>query len=126
MKKSLITAVVILLAFENVSMASEYTSSIKNQTELSTFSKSPFHLAISRGDIDTVRKFIKYGVDVNKMSKDMTPLMVAAHYNEAEILKILLKNGAKPFEKNERGYTALNYAEFSNAKDAITILKYMK
>lgn len=126
MKKSLITAVVILLAFENVSMASEYTSSIKNQTELSTFSKSPFHLAISRGDINTVRKFIKYGVDVNKMSKDMTPLMVAAHYNEAEILKILLKNGAKPFEKNERGYTALNYAEFSNAKDAITILKYMK
>lgn len=126
MKKSLITAVAILLAFENVSMASEYTSSIKNQTELSIFSKSPFHLAISRGDIDTVRKFIKYGVDVNKMSKDMTPLMVAAHYNEAEILKILLKNGAKPFEKNERGYTALNYAEFSNAKDAITILKYMK
>jgi ankyrin repeat protein len=126
MKKSLITAVVILLAFENVSMASEYTSSIKNQTELSTFSKSPFHLAISRGDIDTVRKFIKYGVDVNKMSKDMTPLMVAAHYNEPEIIKILLESGARAFEKNERGYTALNYAEFSNAKDAIAILKYIK
>ena len=126
MKKSLITAVAFLLASANASIASNCTSSGNNQTEFSAFIKSPLHLAISKGDIETVRRFVKYGVDVNKMSKDMTPLMVAARYNEVEIMKILLANGAKAFEKNERGYTALNYAEFSNAKEAIVILKHMK
>jgi ankyrin repeat protein len=125
MKKSLITGVALVLVFTNLSMASNNTSS-KIQTQILAFSESPLHLAISRGDIDSVRKFIKYGVDVNKMAKDMTPLMVAALHNEAEIIKILLANGAKPSDKNEKGYKALNYAEFSNAKDAIAILKSMK
>jgi len=125
MKKSLITGVALVLVFTNLSMASNNASS-KIQTQILAFLELPLHLAISRGDIDSVRKFIKYGVDVNKMVKDMTPLMVAALHNEAEIIKILLANGAKPSDKNEKGYKALNYAEFSSAKDAIAILKSMK
>ena len=126
MKKSLITGVALVLAFTNLSMASNNTSLKNIQTQFLAFSESPFHLAISRGDIDSVRKFIKYGADVNKMAKDMTPLMVAALHNEVEIIKILLANGAKVSDKNEKGYKALNYAEFSKAKDAITVLKSMK
>ncbi|RZL54939.1 MAG: ankyrin repeat domain-containing protein [Pedobacter sp.] len=125
MKKSLIIAAIILLTFENVSMAATYKS-LKNQKEVLILENSPLHLAISKGDIESVRRFIKYGADINKMSKDMTPLMVAALHNQVEIIKILLEKGVKPSYKNEKGYTALNYAEFANAKESITILKDLK
>ncbi|MRX70150.1 Ankyrin repeat-containing protein [Flavobacterium resistens] len=115
-----------ILVFGNVLNASSLKFRIKNEMAFSSNTKSPLHLAISKGDIESVKRFIQYGVDINKMVNDMTPLMIAARFNEFEIIKILLKNGATPSDKNEKGFTALNYAEYAKATESIAILKNLK
>ena len=125
MKKSIIILGAILVSV-NAATASNQKLVTKNAIEFSVNPNSPLHIAISKGDLESVKKFIQYGADVNKISKDMSPLMVAARYNKCEIIMILLANGAKPSEKNEKGFTAFNYAEFSNATDCIAILKDLK
>ena len=51
--------------------------------------------------------------------------MLAARYNKVEIIKVLLDKGAKLDAKDERGFTALKYAELSNANEAIALLKHV-
>lgn len=126
MKKSVILLGLALVAFANVSMASNHKSLVKENIELSVYGGTPLSVAISKGDIEIVKKFIEYGADVNQISEDMTPLMVAARYNKVEIIKILIANGARVNEKNEKGYTAIKYAEFSGAADAVALLKSLK
>jgi ankyrin repeat protein len=126
MKKSVIILGVALVAFANVSMASNHKLVVKNEVEFSRSFVSPLNVAVSKGDLEIVKKFIEYGADVNQISEDMSPLMVAARYNKVEILKVLLASGARPSDKNDKGYTALKYAQLSNATDAIAILKDLK
>ena len=52
----------------------------------------------------------------------MTPLMYAARYNNVEIMKLLIDSGADLKAKNENGFTALKFAQLSNATDAIAYL----
>ncbi|WET04169.1 ankyrin repeat domain-containing protein [Flavobacterium sp. YJ01] len=126
MKKSVIYLGVALLSLGNVAMASNGTSSLNNKVERTKNFATPLTVAISKGDLETVKKFIEYGADVNQMSEDLSPLMTAARYNKVEIIKVLLANGARPSEKNDKGFTALKYAELSNATEAIAILKDLK
>lgn len=126
MKKSVIYLGVALLSLGNVAMASNGTSSLKNKVERTKNFATPLTVAISKGDLETVKKFIEYGADVNQMSEDLSPLMTAARYNKVEIIKVLLASGARPNEKNDKGFTALKYAELSNATEAIAILKDLK
>jgi ankyrin repeat protein len=121
MKKSIIYLGLALIAFTNVSLAS---NSISLKTAITIFEGvSPLNVAISKGDIESVKKFIEYGVDVNEESNGMTPLMVAARYNKVDIIKILIANGARVNVKNENGFTALKYAELSNANESVLLLK---
>ena len=126
MKKSVIYLGLALVTFGNVAMASNEISTVKNQVEFKNYVGTPLNVAISKGDLETVKKFIEYGADVNQISEDLTPLMIAALYNKHEIIKILLANGANPKAKNEKGYTALKYAQASNASEAIVLLKDLK
>ncbi|EJF99104.1 ankyrin repeat domain-containing protein [Flavobacterium sp. F52] len=126
MKKSVIYLGLALVTFGNVAMASNEISTVKNQVEFENYVGTPLNVAISKGDLETVKKFIEYGADVNQISDDLTPLMIAALYNKHEIIKILLANGANPKAKNEKGYTALKYAQASNASEAIALLKDLK
>ena len=75
------------------------------------------------GDYDAVESLIKEGVDVNKKSNGLTPLMFAARHNKVKIAKLLIANGAKLKLKSDKGYTALKYAEISNATEAKMIIK---
>jgi ankyrin repeat protein len=124
MKKSIVYLGVALVAFANVSLASNGNSfsEIKNKTEFNE-TITPLSVAISKGDIESVKKFIEYGADVNEKSNGMTPLMVAARYNKTEIIKFLISKGARLNEKDENGFTALKYAELSNATEAVQLLK---
>ncbi|MDO1511955.1 ankyrin repeat domain-containing protein [Maribacter confluentis] len=49
--------------------------------------------------------------------------MFAARYNRVEVLKVLLLNGANLNMKSEKGYTAKEYAEMSNAKEVLSIIE---
>lgn len=126
MKKSVIYLGLALVAFGNVAMASNGASTVKNLVELTGYTANPLNVAISKGDLVAVKKFIEYGADVNLISEDLTPLMTAARYNKFEIIKVLLASGAKVSTKNESGFTALRYAELSNASESIALLKDLK
>ncbi|SFB24287.1 Ankyrin repeat-containing protein [Flavobacterium swingsii] len=122
MKKTIIILGLALVAFANESFASNLNVSNKINVE-TIYNPTPLCNAIIKGDFETVKKFIEYGADVNQTSDGMTPLMLAARYNKVEIVKILLDKGARLDEKNERGYTALNYAEMSKSVDVLDFLK---
>ncbi|UZO82582.1 ankyrin repeat domain-containing protein [Aquimarina sp. ERC-38] len=87
---------------------------------------SPLCIAIAKGDYDMVKGMIELGSDVNEISNKMTPLMFAARYNQTEIIKLLVANGAIVNKKDNNGKTALNYAKNSNAKDAMVLLEELK
>lgn len=116
-----------LFIFTNGTFASNYKSKTENEVEFSIYGKSPFHLAISKGDVEAVKKFILYGSNINKMVNsmvnNMTPLMVAARFNQYEIIKILLANGADLSIENSHGLTALRYAEYAKATESVVVLK---
>lgn len=124
MKKSIVYLGVALIAFTNVSLASKSNSlnAFKSTTTVYDVA-TPLSIAISKGDIESVRKFIEYGVDVNEKSNGMSPLMIAARYNKVEIMKVLISKGARVNAKDENGFTALKYAELSNASEAVLFLK---
>ena len=126
MKNSVIYLGLALVAFANVSMASNQQVVVKQPVEVSAWDATPLNVAVSKGDIEVVKKFIEYGANVNEKSDDMSPLMTAARYNKVEIIKVLLASGARPGDKNEKGYTALKYAQLSNATEAIALLKDLK
>jgi ankyrin repeat protein len=122
MRKSIIYLGLACLAFGNVSFANE-TSISKSQTEFFENTNTPLCNAIAKGDLESVKKFIEYGVNVNETSNGSTPLMFAARYNKVEILKVLIANGAKLNEKDANGKTALQHAVNFNASDAVAYLK---
>ena len=112
-----------LVAFSSAAFASNVESTQKYELTASYSESTPLGVAICKGDIETVKKFVEYGANVNEKSNGLTPLMLAARYNHVEIIKLLLENGANLKLEDERGFTALKYAELSNAKEAFAILK---
>lgn len=125
MKKSIVLLGIALVALSNPTIAA---NAQLEKYEVVTFKDAtPLCTAISKGDILIVRKFIEYGANVNEKSNGMTPLMIAARYNNVEILKLLIENGAKVDIQNENGFTALKFAQLSNATEAATFLSgYLK
>ncbi len=78
--------------------------------------------AAMKGDVDEVRSLIALGDGLNEKSLGLTPAMYAARYNKAEVLKVLLLNGANLNIKSDKGYTAKEYAEMSNAEDVLIVI----
>jgi len=64
------------------------------------FGSTPFELAVVGNNVNVVELFLQLGQDPNKESDeaipDVTPLMSAAANGNIELLKLLLKYGAKP------------------------------
>lgn len=122
MKKTIIILGLALVAFTTVAEANNVaTTSTSN--EIVYYGNSPLCNAILKGDLATVKKFVEYGTDVNEMSNGLTPLMLAARYNKIEILKYLVEKGADKKIQDERGNTALKYAENSKSTEALEFLK---
>ena len=127
MKKAIIYFGLALVAFSNVAVASTVESTSQGFELVRTYKEpTPLGIAISKGDVEAVKKFLEYGVSIDEKCNGMTPLMIAARYNNVEIIKLLLENGADLKAKDEKGFTALKYAELSNATQAIELLKAAK
>lgn len=123
MKKS---AVIIAIALGFTFTSLNATNAIVTPSIYETVTEKavdPFCISIVKGDIDTVKKLIELGRDVNKKSNGLTPAMYAAKYNRLDILKLLVEKGAKLNLKSTKGMTAQKYAEQSNAKDALAYIK---
>ena len=123
MKKTIIISA-IALCFSVVTVnAKSINQNVKDYSIETVAQVSPFCVSIAKGDIETVKKLITLGADVNKKSNGMTPAMYAAKFNRTDILKLLIAKGAKLKIKSDKGMTAKKYAELSNAKEALLIIK---
>jgi ankyrin repeat protein len=116
--KKVIHFSLVLILFSNFSFAS-----IGNPEKTTVKEDTPLCLAISNGEMDLIKQYVEYGVDVNQESNGITPLMLASQYNKVEIVKYLISKGANTRARDENGFTALRYAERSNAKEAVALLK---
>jgi uncharacterized protein len=121
MKKTITIFGLALVGFANVSFASN-VSSFNNQ-EVAFYEKTPLTVAVVKGDLGIIKKFIEYGADVNESADGVTPLMLAARYNKVEIVKLLIENGADIDAKDKNGFNALKYAQLSSATDVLELLK---
>jgi len=125
MKKTVLTlAVACLLTATSANADQKSNHSLFSHPQISIdFEVSSFCKAIMQGDIETVKRMIDLGEDVNKKSLGMTPAIFAARYNKAEILKLLIENGADLSIRSDKGYTIKKHAELSNAQDALQVLE---
>lgn len=121
MKKTvIITAMALSISVMSVN-AKTADLPVVNTTAVA-FKVSPFCVSIAKGDIETVRKLISLGAEINEKSNGMTPVMYAAKFNRTEILKLLIVHGADLKMKSDKGMTAIKYAELHKAEDAYQIL----
>lgn len=123
MKKTIIISAIALCFSVTSVNAKPIINNLKGYTTKSVVKVNPFCVSIAKGDIETVKKLIKLGEDINKKSNGMTPVMYAAKFNRTEILKLLISKGANLKTKSDRKMTAIKYAELSKANEAIVILK---
>ena len=123
MKKTIIISA-IALCFSIVSVNATPVNLNTNSYEAVPYFKvSSFCVSIAKGDIDTVKKLLLRGEDVNEKSNGITPAMYAAKFNRTEILQLLIAKGANLKVKSEKNMTALKYAQLHGAKDTAAILK---
>lgn len=127
MKKSLVI-IAIACAFTATSLNASNSETVTPNLEMAIVKGkvNAFCLSIVKGDIETVKKLVNLGVDVNQKSNGMSPLHYAAKYNKVEIVKLLVENGAKLNVRCDRGYTATKYAKLSNATQTIALLNQLK
>jgi|SRR5690606_3854731 len=124
MKKTvIITALALGISFASLNATTAVVNSNVSEFVKSKPTVSPFCMSIVKGDIETVKKLIELGADVNEKSNGLTPAMYAAKYNKVEILKLLVAKGADLKIRSEKGFKAMKYAELSNAKEALAYLE---
>lgn len=127
MKKSvIILGIALAVMSTNVSNASNNKLVVKDLIDSPDYEVSSLHYAVCAGDIESVKKLIAYGANLNKVIRDMSPLMLAARFNKFEIVEILLASGANPRIENEKGLRAIHYAEYAKATESIAMLKNAK
>jgi len=124
MKKTIIiTAIALGFTLTTLNAKTLSETSTTSLVVKGTSDVSPFCMSIVKGDLETVKKLIELGADVNSKSNGLTPAMYAAKFNRVDILKFLVEQGAKLDKKSDKGFTALKYAELSNAKEAQAYIK---
>ena len=122
-KTILAVATFCMLAATGVSAMELSNNSFPNSSTVVSADISSFCKAVMKGDLETVKKLIELGEDVNQKSLGMAPIHYATRYNKVEVLKELIESGADLKIKCDKGFTAVKYAELSNAKEALAVLE---
>lgn len=72
---------------------------------------TPMMYAVAKGDVDLVKKILKYAPDLNRTENDgWTALHFAASTGNLELTKLLLEHNADAFARNTDGKTARDIA----------------
>ncbi|HDZ04571.1 hypothetical protein LCGC14_0079760 [marine sediment metagenome] len=126
MKKSIIAfGILVCTVFSTVSANTNSGNRISKINKTNITNISPMVLAIVEDDVAVVKSFIVYGADIEQVSNTrakMTALMYASRYNQLDIVKILVTEGANTSKKSKIGATALDYAKVSGATEVVTYL----
>jgi len=89
---------------------------------------SIFDMSITYNNIEIVEYIIEQGIDVNLTQRRsrFTPLMAAASYGRTDIAKLLIEQGADQEVRDEKGFSAIDFARKMNKKSVLDILDYDK
>ncbi len=90
---------------------------------LPPISSATLRMYAEQGDLESVKKAIERGTDLNKADESgRTPLMVAALFNHHEIVAELLKQKIKIDARDGAGRTALMYAASGPSAKTVELL----
>lgn len=79
---------------------------------------APLHYAATGGNIEMIKLLLEESAYIDAESPNRsTPLMMAAMYGTAEAAKLLMEEGADPTLKNEKGLTAIDFAQMAKRDD---------
>jgi ankyrin repeat protein len=99
---------------------------IARKAEVNKPGWTPLHYAASHpGDNSAamVRLLLEHHAYIDAESPNKTtPLMMAAHYGSAGVVKLLLEEGADPLLKNQLGLTAIDFARRANRQASADII----
>lgn len=123
MKKTIIISSIALCFSMGTVYAKTSNFNFDNQNVVKVFKVNSFCASIAKGDIETVKKLLALGEDVNQISNGMTPAMYAAKYNRTEILELLIARGADLKKKSDKKMTAADYAKLHGATDAKELIE---
>ena len=86
---------------------------------------TPLHFASFFSQLEAAEALLEHGADPNAVATNVTKLAVinsAAASGNAELVKMLLREGANPDSQQEGGYTALHSAAHSNNSEMVQAL----
>ncbi|KIM02937.1 MAG: ankyrin [Sulfurovum sp. AS07-7] len=85
-------------------------------------------IAIKFKRYDIVQFCIDSGIDPNttKRKSGILPIMLAGCFNDIDMIKLLLKNGAKPDGKDKSGMSAIEYAVKMGQKSVVKFLEELE
>jgi len=122
MKKIILPALVCLFTLGSLNATNTINTTPNNN--IVVYNVSSFCKLIQKGNYEVVKYLVASGEDINQKSKGLTPLMYAARHNKAEIIKLLINNGAKLHVKSDKeNMTALELAKKFKAREAIKAIE---
>ena len=84
---------------------------------------TPLHYAASSGHVEVVKLLLSHSAYIDAESPNKTtPLMMAAMYGTPETVQLLLTEGADASLRNEKGMTALDFADTAGKQGAAKLL----
>lgn len=85
---------------------------------------APLHYAATGGHLDIRRQLLEAHAFIDAESPNgTTPLMMAAFYGTPEAVKLLIEAGADIGMRNQKGMTALDFAQRAERQNSIELLQ---